>query len=365
MRKTARIQGMPRFFGTRERGAAYLSLALFLTFALVLPPRGVQGEGLSGKDVVDTVCAECHATGADGAPKIGDREAWSNRASQGLSSLTAHALEGIRKMPAHGGRPGLSDLEIARAVTYMVNLSGGNWIEPTSAEELAAQRSGEQIVKAQCIKCHEEGLNGAPKIGDLEAWVRVPRMKQGFGNLVRSATHGHGGMPPRGGLANLTDAELESAIIYMFNPAGTPAKPSLGAAKPDPRADTDPNRKSAGGIDIYLGFMPAQNLLALPMGSPERTMHGGIPKGEGYYHVNVSLFDEKSRAPINGAQVQMQFEQPGLSSATTELEPMAIGAGSYGNYMKAEPKTPYRITLRIARPGAIRTVETKFERRFE
>jgi cytochrome c5 len=31
-------------------------------------------------------------------------------------------------------------------------------------------------------------------------------------------------MPARGGMANLTDAELRSAIIYMFNYGTTPAK---------------------------------------------------------------------------------------------------------------------------------------------
>ncbi|UCE77151.1 MAG: cytochrome c5 family protein, partial [Gammaproteobacteria bacterium] len=186
-------------------------------------PARAQGDARSGKEVVDTVCAACHATGVNGAPTIGDQKAWSGRAAQGLSSLTVHALEGIRNMPAHGGDTDLSDLEIARAVTYMVNQSGGNWVEPASAESLATERSGAQVVHAQCVKCHAEGVGGAPKIGDLEAWV--PRMKHGLPYLVGSAIRGHGGMPPRGGQANLTDAELRSAILYMYNPAGGSAKP--------------------------------------------------------------------------------------------------------------------------------------------
>ncbi len=363
MRKNTRIEGLPRYFGARVRKAAYLSLALSLTYALALPPVRAQGDERSGKDVVDTICAACHATGVEGAPKIGDREAWSERASQGLSNLTLHALDGIRKMPAHGGRPDLSDLEIARAVTYMVNRSGGDWVEPASAENLARERSGEQVVKAQCVKCHEEGVGGAPKIGDLEAWVQ--RIKQGLGYVVHSAIRGHGGMPPRGGQANLTDAELRSAILYMYNPAGLPAKPFLTATTPDAGAGMASNHISMGGIGIYLGFMPAQNLRALPKGSAERTMHGGIPRGSGYYHVNVSLFDEKSRAPIDDAHVQMQFEQPGLTSAETELEPMVIAAGSYGNYIKPQRRSRYRITLRIHSPRMTRTVEAKFEHRFE
>jgi cytochrome c5 len=167
---------------------------------------------------VDASCTSCHAGGANGAPRIGDKQAWSKRASRGLSSLTKSALEGIRKMPAHGGNPTLSDVEIQRAITYMVNQSGGHWAEPISTTKPVKERSGEQIVKAQCYKCHETGKGGAPKIGDQAAWI--PRLKPGLDVVVRSAINGHGGMPARGGMANLTDAELRSAVVYMFNPSG-------------------------------------------------------------------------------------------------------------------------------------------------
>ena len=331
-----------------------------LSVTLMLLPFPTQGQGLTGKEVVDKVCASCHATGANGAPKIGDKEAWSSRASQGLSSLTVHALEGIRNMPAHGGHPELSDLEIARAVTYMVNQSGGNWVEPASAKELATERSGEQIVKAQCAKCHAEGVGGAPKIGDLQAWVQ--RMKYGLPYLVSSAIHGHGGMPPRGGQANLTDSEIRSAILYMYNPSATTTTPAGSAVKARPMIHRDPNHQSLQGIDIYLGYMPAENIRALPKDSPERMMHGGIPKGTGYYHVNVSLFDEKSHAPISDAQVLAQFDWPGSFSIPLKLEPMLLG-GSYGNYVKPQPGTSF-ITLHIKRPGEKQTVVAKFEHKF-
>jgi cytochrome c5 len=264
-------------------------------------------------------------------------------------------------MPAHGGDPELSDLEIARAVTYMVNQSGGNWVEPAGASDLATERSGEQVVKTQCAKCHAEGVGGAPEIGDLQAWIQ--RMKKGLPYLVSSAIHGHGGMPPRGGLANLTDAELRSAILYMYNPAAFTTKPSPVAARQVPTTGKDTNRQSVGGIDIYLGFMPAENIQLLPQDAPERTMHGGIPKGTGYYHVNVSLFDEKSQAPIQNAQVHMQFDWPGLESAPIELEPMLL-AGSYGNYVKPQSGTSYRITLRIVRAGTPQPVEARFKHKF-
>jgi cytochrome c5 len=76
-----------------------------------------------------------------------------------------------------------------------------------------AQRSGENIVSTQCAKCHRSGVAGAPKIGDREAWSA--RVKPGVDSLVRSAIKGHGGMPARGGMADLTDPEIRDAVIYM------------------------------------------------------------------------------------------------------------------------------------------------------
>lgn len=175
----------------------------------------------SGKEVVESTCVSCHGTGKGGAPKIGDKKAWSKRSAAGLSSLTQSALKGIRNMPAHGGDQALSDLELARGITYMVNQSGGKWTEPASAGELKAERSGAQVVKAQCAKCHQDGKGGAPKIGDRDAWSK--RLSQGVDHAVHSAVKGHGGMPPRGDRADLTDGEVRAAILYMYN-AKAPAK---------------------------------------------------------------------------------------------------------------------------------------------
>lgn len=168
----------------------------------------------SGKEVVDRVCSVCHGTGVDGAPKIGNAKAWEPRAKRGLSSLTASAIEGVRKMPPHGGSPSVTDLELRRAITYMVNESGGRWIEPIDRTAKPRERTGKQIYEAQCVKCHGSGEHGAPKLGDKAAWI--DRARLGFDSVVRSAIHGHGAMPARGGMADLTDAEMRAAVTYMF-----------------------------------------------------------------------------------------------------------------------------------------------------
>ena len=336
-----------------------------LTCLIVSQKAYGQDGGRSGKEVVDAVCLGCHKTGAQGAPRIGDGKAWSKRASQGLTGLTQHALNGIRQMPAHGGNPGLTDLEIARAVTYMVNQSGGRWVEPASPKDMAVERSGEQIVKEQCARCHEAGVGGAPKIGDRAAWT--PRMRQGIDYLVRSAIRGHGGMPPRGGQANLTDAEIRNGVLYMFNPsaasaASSPEKRSAtGAVK---QTESDATQKTVGGLKIFLGFMPAESLLAYPADSIERTMHGGVPKGSGYYHLNVSLHDRVSNAPITDAMVEVRIERLGMGGESKTLEPIPLGAASYGSYVKVMRKTPYQIIVRIRSANSLGAVEARFERSF-
>ncbi len=357
--------------GTLRRAAALLMAAAIYAPALAFAvasesssPSANAAGGKSGKQVVEAVCSKCHATGANGAPKIGDQKNWSKRSAQGLTSLTQHALEGIRRMPAHGGNPNLTDLEISRAVTFMVNASGGHWIEPVSDSGPATERTGEQVVKGQCVKCHQNGVNGAPRIGDRQAWL--PRMKHGVDYLVRSAVHGHGGMPSRGGEADLTDSELKSAILYMFDPKyATQAEAARSAAGPSAAgSDKVPNHALAGNVEVFLGIVSAQSLLAYPSDSVERSMHGGVPQGPDFYHLNVSLLDRVSQAPITDAQVVVQIEPAGaggIDRASKTLEPIPFGAASYGNYVKFKRNTPYIITVQVRTPTSTRPVEARFE----
>ena len=90
----------------------------------------------TGEEVYKQICLACHGTGALNAPKVGDKAAWSKLGAQGLDTLTANAIKGIRQMPPRGGNPDLSDLEVRRGIVHMANQSGANWKEP---EAVAAQ----------------------------------------------------------------------------------------------------------------------------------------------------------------------------------------------------------------------------------
>lgn len=94
---------------------------------------GVAKGAKTGEEVVQAACGACHTPGAAGAPKIGDNAAWASRLAAGLEGLTKSAIAGKNAMPARGGNPDLSDLEIERAVAYMANKSGANFKEPAAA----------------------------------------------------------------------------------------------------------------------------------------------------------------------------------------------------------------------------------------
>lgn len=208
-------------------------------------PRTLQ----DGEAVYKLACSACHATGAAGAPKTGDAGAWASRIKQGYDTLVKHAVEGFKAMPAKGGNADLDPIEVARAVVHMANLSGAKFKEPAApapAVATSGARTGEQIVQKSCGNCHVAGLKGAPKIGDRAAWTK--RVSHGVDAVAALAIKGHGGMPARGGMADLTDAELKSAVQYMFNQStGAPA-----AAAPVAAAAAAPAAQAkADGAKVY------------------------------------------------------------------------------------------------------------------
>jgi len=77
-----------------------------------------------GKKIFEASCAACHATGIAGAPKFGDKAAWTPRIAQGVSVLYTHAIGGFQGkggvMPPKGGNVALPDPDVKAAVDYMV-----------------------------------------------------------------------------------------------------------------------------------------------------------------------------------------------------------------------------------------------------
>ena len=83
----------------------------------------VDTAGRTGQQVFDTKCFTCHATGAAGAPKMGSASDWADRIAQGVDTLYANAINGIRGMPPKGLCFDCSDEELKAAVDHMVGNS--------------------------------------------------------------------------------------------------------------------------------------------------------------------------------------------------------------------------------------------------
>jgi cytochrome c5 len=177
----------------------------------------------TGEEMYNSICHVCHAPGSavPTSPKFGDKAAWAPRIGVGLDVLTKSAIVGKNAMPPKGGAADATEVEIARAIVYMANHSGANFKEPSANGSIAsaADRTPEQIAQAACFKCHETGEKGAPKLSDKAAWTQ--RASKGLDAITKTVIHGHGNMPARGGLADLTDSELKATIAYLLKRVGT------------------------------------------------------------------------------------------------------------------------------------------------
>jgi cytochrome c5 len=83
------------------------------------------GGSTDGKTIYDNLCHSCHTAGVAGAPKLGDKGAWSARIAEGTATLIKHAIEGYKgpdgnQMPAKGGNPSLTDEQVGNTVKWMV-----------------------------------------------------------------------------------------------------------------------------------------------------------------------------------------------------------------------------------------------------
>lgn len=85
---------------------------------------------------------------------------------------------------------------------------------PELSPELAA---GKAIVEKTCIACHDQGLNGAPILGNKKMWSK--RLPQGEEVLVSHAINGFAMemMPPKGGNPDLSDDDVRNAVLYMLS----------------------------------------------------------------------------------------------------------------------------------------------------
>ncbi|MBK7768570.1 MAG: cytochrome c5 family protein [Sulfuritalea sp.] len=108
--------------------AANLRIAPVATLKIAAPV-AAGGAARSGEQIYQAACAACHDAGVAGAPKLGDKGAWAPRLALGLDGLLKSAIAGKNAMPPKGGSDA-NDTELAAAIVFVANKSGGKFKEP-------------------------------------------------------------------------------------------------------------------------------------------------------------------------------------------------------------------------------------------
>ena len=87
-------------------------------------------------------------------------------------------------------------------------------VAPAPADE-SVQLTGKEAYELVCAECHEEGIDGAPKTGDRDAWAGRSWLWEAV--LFEHAKQVYMEMPAKGGDESLDDTAVEMAAEYMLN----------------------------------------------------------------------------------------------------------------------------------------------------
>ena len=85
---------------------------------------------------------------------------------------------------------------------------------PPEVEDKSVSK-GEKMYNASCKVCHATDNMGAPAVGDAKAWNTVT--EKGFDKVLANSINGTGGMPPKGGNMDLSDADIKEIVEFMVN----------------------------------------------------------------------------------------------------------------------------------------------------
>lgn len=78
----------------------------------------------------------------------------------------------------------------------------------------AGPRSGEDVYNTYCGACHNTGVAGAAKLGDVAAWSE--RVAKGIDTVYANAINGINAMPAKGTCADCSDDEIKKTVDYIL-----------------------------------------------------------------------------------------------------------------------------------------------------
>jgi len=131
---------------------------------------------------------------------------------------------------------------------------------------------------------------------------------------------------------------------------------ALGAAL------ADDGYRSAEGLAVYLGIVPAAVVRGHPTAHAESTMHGGAGTTRHQQHIVVAVFDTQSGTRVENAQVSARIDGLGhVGEQSLQLDAMKIANTiTYGGFVALPGNDRYDIEVEITIPGRSRTVSVTF-----
>lgn len=204
---------------------------------------------------------------------------------------------------------------------------------------LRAQAQAKDIYESSCAACHAGGVLGAPRFGDAAQWA--PRSRRGLDALVRSAVAGTAkGMPPKGGRADLSDAQVRSVVEYMLAAASPPK------AQPQARDKASTPPPTAGERQAAAAPPPATQPAAAPASAaaPQAAAPSVTALATAARAAEVNAFNRllKPAGRFNRPALESGIHDP-TNDMTAQLQPPAAAfaelpkslAGNHVDWVKA------------------------------
>jgi hypothetical protein len=120
------------------------------------------------------------------------------------------------------------------------------------------------------------------------------------------------------------------------------------------RPPSEARSQVVNGLRFDYGVVQGGTVREHPSDHPERAMHQGVPVAPDSYHVVLALFDAKTGARIEDADVSLEFSGPGhgVGRVVMPLEPMKeVGDLTYGGYVSLPEPAKYRLTFAAVHAG--------------
>lgn len=152
--------------------------------------------------------------------------------------------------------------------------------------------------------------------------------------------------------------QLQSGIWFL---ALLTLLAALLASSARAQGEANSGVKTAGGMTVYIGLVPAAMLKSHLPTHTEREMHGGAPKGIHETHLTVAVFDAATGNRIEDAVVYARISPLQFAGERKQLEPMRIAdTTTYGQFFNFPGADSYTITVEVQKAGAAAPVRFDF-----